>query len=248
MLKTAVCDDNITDLSNITSILNDYNAMHMNKRTIDYTAFQNAADLIASLERGQRYDLILIDVLMPFITGMQAAKEIRRFNKDVKIIFISNSAEFAVESYNVDAFYYALKPIWKDQLFLLLNKVMAELDSQIGTSILIKSKAGLTRVNIHHLEFAEVNGRSIYYHITDGTVIEAAGTMSELEQLLSGNSCFIKPHRSYIINMEHLDTLSQRDIVMRSRKIVPIAKANYGSLRSAYIEFTFHDLKMPGCV
>ncbi|WP_090446318.1 LytR/AlgR family response regulator transcription factor [Natronincola peptidivorans] len=213
--------------------------MQRDKYKIEYTAFNSAVDLIAAMESGQRYELILLDILMPLITGMDAAKEIRQFNQDIKIIFLTSSTEFAVEAYSVGAYYYAIKPIWKEKLFILLDKVISEMETTLGKSFLIKSNTGLTRVFINRLEFAEVNGRTILYHLTNGSVIEATGSMTELEKLLSDNVCFIKPHRSYIINMEHIDTLSQREVKMQSLALVPISKANYPTVKSAYINFSF---------
>lgn len=239
MLKIAICDDSIADLSNMISIINDYKTLHKDKYNIEYTAFHSAVDLIAAMESGQKYDLVLLDILMPFMTGMDAAKEIRQFNQDVKIIFSTSSPEFAVESYSVGAYYYALKPIWKDKLFIILDKFFAEKEFQTSTSFLIKSKTGLTRVYINRLEFAEVIGRTILYHFTDGSVIEAVGSMIELEEELLTYLCFIKPHRSYIINMEHIDTLSQREIKMQSLALVPMAKANFRTVKSAYMAFAF---------
>jgi DNA-binding LytR/AlgR family response regulator len=241
MLKIAVCDDNIADLSNVVSLIEDYQASQRDKNNIKYTAFQSAVDLIAAMESGQQYDLVLLDILMPFMTGMDAAKEIRQFNQAVKIIFMTSSPEFAVESYVVDAYYYALKPVWKEKLFILLDKVISETEIQLGASFLIKSKTGLTRIYIMRLEFAEVIGRTILYHLTDGSVIEAIGTMNELEKELLANPCFIKTHRSYIINMEQIDTISQREIKMQSHALVPLAKANYSTVKSAYIAFAFKE-------
>lgn len=241
MLRIAICDDNISDLSNIVSIVNDYIFMQRNKLEIEYVVFQKSVDLIAAMESGQHFDLMLLDILMPLMTGMDAAKEIRQYNQDVKIIFSTSSPEFAVESYSVGAFYYAIKPIWKENLFLLLDKVIAEIKVAEGTSFLIKSKTGLTRIYTTRLEYAEVIGRTIFYHITSGSVIEAVGSMVKLEEELLDHPGFIKPHRSFIINMDFIDTLSQREIVMRSHAMVPIAKANYKSVKSAYISYAFHE-------
>ena len=241
MLKIAICDDNIADLSNVVSIIGDYQALQRDKNIIHFTAFHSAVDLMAAMESGQQYDLVLLDILMPFMTGMDAAKEIRQFNQDVKIIFMTSSPEFAVESYSVDAYYYALKPVWKEKLFILLDKVISETEIQMGAGFIIKSKTGLTRIYISRLEFAEVIGRTILYHLTDGSVIEAIGSMNELEKQLISTSSFIKTHRSYIINMEHIDTISQREIRMQSHALVPLAKANYSTVKSAYITFAFKE-------
>lgn len=241
MIRIAICDDSISDLSNMVSIVNDYIVTQKGRFDIEYVAFQNAADLIAAMEGGQRFDVLLLDILMPLVNGMDAAKEIRQYNQDVKIIFSTSSPEFAVESYAVDAFYYAIKPIWKEKLCLLLDKVIAEIKVSEGFSFLVKSKAGLTRIYINRLEYVEVIGRTIFYHIIDGSVIEASGSMVELNDALLNHPNLIKPHRSYIINMDYIDTLSSREIIMKSRSIVPMARANYQAIKSAYINYTFSE-------
>lgn len=238
-MRIAICDDNISDLSNMVSIINDYKEQREENYKIEYTAFQAAVDFIAALESGQKYDLALLDIIMPSLNGMAAAKEIRQFNQDIKIIFLTSSPEFAVESYSVGAYYYALKPIWRDKLFILLDKIFSEIEISSGTSILIKSKTGLKRIQIKRLEFAEVITRSIFYHLTDGSVIEALGSMVELENDIRSYSCFIKPHRSYIINMDHIDTVCQKEIRMQSSAVVPLAKANYPIVKAAYISYSF---------
>jgi DNA-binding LytR/AlgR family response regulator len=239
MFRIAICDDNKSDLLSIVNIINDYKLIHSNQPEIEYSSFHSAVDLIAAMENGHQFDLVLLDILMPFLTGMDAAKEIRQFNQDVKIIFSTSSAEYAIESYAVDAYYYAIKPIEKAKLFPLLDKIISEIEISDGTSILVKNKTILTRIYTKKLEFAEVIGRTILYHLADGTLIEAVGSMSVLEEELLSKSCFIKPHRSYIINLDYIDTLSQREIKMRSLTIVPIAKANYRTVKSAYIAYVF---------
>lgn len=239
MLKIAVCDDNISELSNIASIITEYRRLQQNKNQVEFTAFHNAVDLIAAMEGGQQYNLVLLDILMPMLSGMDAAKEIRQFDQDVKIIFMTSSPEYAVESYSVDAYYYALKPIWKEKLFILFDKVISETEVKAGASLLIKTKKGLTRIYISRLEFAEVIGRTIVYHLTDGSLIEAIGSMQGLEKELLSNPGYIKTHRSYIINMDYIDTISPREIKMQSHAVVPLAKANYSTIKSAYIKFAF---------
>ena len=238
-MRIAICDDNISDLSNMVSIINEYQVQREEKLNIEYATFQTAVDFIAALESGQKYDLALLDIIMPMLNGMTAAKEIRQFNQDIKIVFLTSSPEFAVESYSVGAYYYALKPIWRDKLFILLDKIFSEVEITSGSSLLLKSKTGLKRIPIKRLEFAEVMIRSIFYHLVDGSVIETIGSMAELEKDLSSYPCFIKPHRSYIINMDHIDTISQKEIQMQSSAVVPLAKVNYPIIKAAYISYSF---------
>lgn len=239
MLRIAVCDDNKKDLANTTTLLNEFAEAKLSQLQLKVTAFQSALDLIAALDSGQPYDLVLLDILMPHMTGMDAAKEIRQFNQDIKIIFATSSPEYAVESYSVDAYYYALKPLQRDSLFIILDKVIADMTTPPATSFLVRSKTGLSRVYINRLEFVEVIGRTLLYHLTDGSLLKAISSMTELEKELLQYPCFIKPHRSYIINMDFINNLGVREIIMQSRSLIPLSKANTNPVKDAYISYIF---------
>ena len=79
MLRIAVCDDDVSELSNITSLLSEYAEINVFRQEITYTAFQSAVELIAAVELGNRYEIILLDVLMPRLSGLEAAREIRPY-------------------------------------------------------------------------------------------------------------------------------------------------------------------------
>lgn len=239
MWKIAVCDDNIPELSNVISIINEYKEINVFRYEIEYTAFDNAVDLISAVEGGERYHIILLDIVMPLVNGMEAAHEIRIHDNAAQIIFLTSSTEFAVDSYAVGAFYYALKPIWKEKLFSILDKAYAEIDSQNGQSLLVKCKTGLTRIPLHTLEYIEIMSRTISYHLVSGIVLEGTGVMGELGQVLLTYPQFAKPHRAFIVNMDCIHTLSLREIKMCSHAIIPVAKAIYSDFKASYIARSF---------
>lgn len=239
MLKIAVCDDDISDLSNMISMINEYKETNTFRHEITYTAFQSAVDLIAAVEDGNRYEIILMDIVMPLTNGMEAAREIRTHDKVAKIVFLTSSPEFAVDAYAVDAFHYALKPICKDKLFAVLDKIFAASYSQNESSILVKCKTGLTRIPLHILEYAEISGRTICYHLVNGIVLEEPGIMAKLEQVLLAYPQFVKPHRAFIVNLDCIDVLALREVKLYSNAAIPVSKANYTDLKERYITRTF---------
>lgn len=239
MPKIAVCDDDVSELSNIISIINEYKETNTFRCEITYTAFQSAVELIAAIEFGNCYDIILLDIVMPLTNGMEAAREIRTHDKVAKIVFLTSSSEFAIDAYAVDAFYYALKPIWKEKLFAVLDKIFASINNQNDSSFLVKCKTGLTRIPLHMLEYAEISGRTIYYHLLNGVVLEETGVMAKLEQLLLAYPQFAKPHRAFIVNLDCIDVLALREVKLYSNAAIPVSKANYSDLKASYIARTF---------
>ena len=121
MIQSAFCDDDQTVLAQLSALLEKYRAQRCVQ--IQCTAFHSPLDLLTEIEKGTRYDILFLDVIMPAENGITAAKEIRQYDNVVKIIFLTSSAEFAVESYVVGAYFYQLKPIWEDSFFRLTQQV-----------------------------------------------------------------------------------------------------------------------------
>ena len=110
MIKIAFCDDDMEVLHQMNELLDRYRVER--NEDITYVAFQSPFELLTEIEKGIRPDILFLDVVMPGQNGMDVAKEIRQYDTNMKIIFLTSSPEFAVESYSVGAYFYQLKPIW----------------------------------------------------------------------------------------------------------------------------------------
>ena len=138
MIQIAFCDDDQTVLDQLSALLEKYRAQRCVQ--IQCTAFHSPLDLLAEIEKGTRYDILFLDVIMPAENGITAAKEIRQYDNVVKIIFLTSSAEFAVESYVVGAYFYQLKPIWEDSFFRLTDSVIAECRRADQRSLILRCR------------------------------------------------------------------------------------------------------------
>lgn len=112
MIKIAFCDDDMEVLHQMNELLDRYRVER--NEDITYAAFQSPFELLTEIEKGIRPDILFLDVVMPGQNGMDVAKEIRQYDTNMKIIFLTSSPEFAVESYSVGAYFYQLKPICKE--------------------------------------------------------------------------------------------------------------------------------------
>ena len=121
MTRIAFCDDDAALLHQMQDFLEQYRALRGVQ--LELFSYTKPMELLADIEAGVRFDVLFLDVLMPGINGINAAREIRRYDTAVQIIFVTSSSEFAVQSYVVGAYYYQLKPIWKDSFFRLTDAV-----------------------------------------------------------------------------------------------------------------------------
>lgn len=122
MIKIAFCDDDMEVLHQMNELLDRYRVEW--NEDITYAAFQSPFELLTEIEKGIRPDILFLDVVMPGQNGMDVAKEIRQYDTNMKIIFLTSSPEFAVESYSVGAYFYQLKPIWEESFFRLMDAVL----------------------------------------------------------------------------------------------------------------------------
>lgn len=237
MIRVAICDDELLELSRITKILNAY----FDKRNVAfrYDAFSSSIELLETIREGM-YDVVMLDVLMPGMNGMQTAHEIRTFDHNTKIIFLTSSPEYAVESYVVDAYYYLLKPATETKLYPLLDKLLHEVQRMEDT-LHIKSASGIMSIPSNKLEYLEVMNKKLYFHLIDGSIKEIYGSLSDYEAELLCREEFIKVHRSFIVNMGYIQELSTGTITTASKQKVSVSRLLYSQVRETYMKYLFYE-------
>lgn len=202
-----------------------------------YQIFRSAAKLLDAAQK-ERFTLYLLDVMMPGTDGIAAAREIRHTDDTADIVFLTCSPEFAYESYEVRALHYLLKPIEEEMLFSILDRLsLKEQKPQEGLTLKIGS--ALIRVLFSQLSYVEVNGKHLYFNLTDGSVREIYGTMKEYEKLLLSRPEFMRVHRSYIVNMFQVAELSPKGISTLSGQNLPVSRLLYPQLQKDYLNLLF---------
>lgn len=229
----AVCDDERAFLDQVTGIL---------QRWSDGTEHRinsfSDGDALIQAHMADPFDVIFLDMVMPLLTGIDAAKEIRQMDKAVKIVFITSSPEYAVESYAVKASNYLLKPIDESKLIAYMDELDTEFRKS-KRSIAVKSTAAVYRVEVDSIEYLEAQNKKVLLSLTDGRVIEANDPLYIFEDLLSLEDGFYKCSRSYIVNIHRIDTYTVKEVKMRSGYRIPISRNNQKGFENAYFSAIF---------
>ncbi|MEG1779444.1 MAG: response regulator, partial [Oscillospiraceae bacterium] len=242
-MKIAICDDNKANIASLEKLLQQYKVANGIELVCD--TFYSSIDLIEDTST-KAYDLILLNVLMPGLSGIQTAKEIRLFDKIIKIIFLSSSSEFAVDSYSVGAYGYLLKPVNSDELFMLLDKILAEATGNSDAeSLVIKSRASIVRIPFSNIEYVEVMNKTVSFHLNDVSVVDTSASLSDFEPQLLARVEFLKVHRSYLINLRYIQTLNAKAIVTQNGHTIPVSKMLYAQIKEAYMKYLFVNKPSP---
>lgn len=237
MIKIALCDDDLSVLKEIKTLLEQYSIEHAQK--IVCVDFCSPMELLTEIENGMRPDILFLDVIMPGENGISVAKEIRQYDDTVKIIFLTSSSEFAVESYTVGAFFYQIKPIYTESFFQLMDAVVPECEKIQQGSLLVRGKNGITRINLRKLEYCEVIGRTLFFHLENGKLLEGIGSLDDLCDKLAQYDNFLRLHRSFVINMEYIQNISYKAVTLDDLTEIPIPHGKCSEIKKRYLEYAF---------
>ncbi|MFG6394017.1 MAG: LytTR family DNA-binding domain-containing protein [Lachnospiraceae bacterium] len=222
MLSIAVCDDKISDCCNIAKGIKDI----LEEEGIPFIIkqFNSSSALLNSTEC---FDIIFLDIIMDGINGMEAAQLLRNKSFNQVLIFISSSSKYVFEAYDVEAFWYLVKPVSKSRLKKVLIKAARKsFNNQDGFIIINKDRQN-KKLLLKDIYYFEVKGRIIYAHGISG-ITAYYGQIGNLEKDLAGKG-FSRCHKSFLVNLGHVDIYNRQEAVLDNGERVAIAKRRYNT-------------------
>ena len=230
-MRIAICDDE----KNIRELIANKVAKQYPDAEISF--FQSGEELLLSDEP---IDILFLDIQMSGIDGMETARELRKKDKSVILVFVTAVEEYVFQAFDVGAFNYIVKPIDDGKFSDVLHRAVDEWSSQNINEkepeeryVLINNSGVHTKVILDEVVYAEVFNRKVVIHKLDGE-IEYYGKMSDLESL-AGDS-FFRPHRAYLINFKYVEKYDATTIYLE-RGTALMAKQNYPEFVKKYMKY-----------
>ncbi len=238
MIHIAICDDSKQERQILAALFKRYQELHATPLQIHI--FQNGFSLLDAIDQGKRFDITILDILMPGENGIEIARNIRASGTDTEIIFLTSSPEYAVDSYEVKAQNYLLKPITEEKFFASIDSILAELDKKDTASFIIyTTEKQYSRIRVSSLVYGEVTHRTITLHLADQTMISAVMTFTEFQDILKAYPDFIYPHRSYAVNMNYIQYVTKSDIILTDGQKIPLSRNNYTKISEQFLNFAY---------
>ena len=235
MFRLAICDDDPHALTQMVSLIEEF--LSSSPFQLEYSSFHSGLELASILEQGNHFDIYCLDIVMPGFDGIKLGKDIRKYDKSAQIIYFTSSPEFALESYSVRASNYILKPVTREKLFSTLTDVLEQMESKKVASLTVKDNQGLQTILLSNLVYVEAMGRKVLYHLVSGRCLECSLRFSEVCNTLSEYNFFVKPHRSYVINMHYINTIENTEITLQPSGSIPIAQGKGKEIKEIYLNF-----------
>lgn len=168
------------------------------------------------------YDIILMDIEMTFMDGMMAAEEIRKADREVIIIFITNSPQYAIKGYAVDALDYLLKPVSYYAFSQRLARAIERVHRRDRRFLSVSTRGGAQKLDAAQIFWVESQGHDLCFYTASGEV-NASGSMQDTEQRLAGGG-FFRINKGCLVNLEYVDGMQGEDAVIHGRRL-PVARA-----------------------
>ena len=222
MFRVAICDDEATSLQ-LNKLLTE---KILQEEGINYEieTFTDMESMTAAVTKpGQSFDVLLSDILATGMNGIEAAEKLRQVGDKLDIIFISTTAEYALEGYRVQALRYLKKPVDVEKLREALLQAHQKRAHKGGISV--SSEGKVYNINFKDILYIESNARDIELVLKYRKLI-SHGKISDIEKLLPEDR-FFRCHRSYIINLTEIETIERYQATMKNGDVLPISQQQY---------------------
>ena len=237
MIRIAVCDDSPEFLGQAIGMVEKWS--EQSRTPTEIYRFDNGDALLAK-NAVTHMDIIFLDIIMPLQNGIDTAKELRQGDNAVKIIFLTSSPEFALESYEVKAQGYLLKPVTYEKIKETLDECSHDFETE-ADNIVLKTAFGYQKLYFHDIEYVEAQNKRVIFFLRTGKTVKAAEPLHSLEERMTENDGFFKCHRSYLVYMPNVDNFSMTEIITKSGRSIPIARGYGKAFKEAYFAFVFRD-------
>lgn len=231
MFNILIVEDEFKEAERLSLYLNEISKETNKEFHISY--FDNGLEVLSHYDNN--YDLIFLDINMPKIDGMSLAKEIRKIDQNVAIVFVTNLANYAIEGYQVDAIDFILKPVKFFDFKLKMERITNRLFKINDERIIIKTKDGEIGLSVSKIKYIEVLGHYVTYHTLLGDYNEY-GSLKNIEEKLFVNSLFVRCNRGFIVNLHFIDSIKGDDIIIGNARI-PISRNYKKHLLDCYVNY-----------
>lgn len=229
-MRIAICDDSSLDREMICELLRPCLAeQKLRPEIVPYDSGMNLAD---DIQDGAWYDIVFLDIYMTDHLGIDIAHKLRALGYGGEIVFLTASPDFAIDSYDVTAAGYILKPISVDKLKMVLSRITRNFDQ---ATYALRQRSKVVRVPLDEILFVESSNTKCILHRQGGEEYTIYKRLDEIESELNDKR-FLRCHQSYLVNMDHIRQ-ADKMFVLSSGDCVTIRQRDMKAIRQIYLDY-----------
>lgn len=235
MLRIAICDDEERQLDQTAALLNTY-FLTRPSLSGQVETFRSGVELLTRAEAAGGFDLYILDILMPELSGIDTGRRLRALGEGGEIIYLTTSNDFAADSYEVRAFFYLLKPVERGKLFQVLDGAVEKLDSRRSSAIVVTTADGPRRILLERIRYVERVGRCMRYFCTDGTVDSQSIRIpfKKAAAPLLADRRFYLCGASFALNFQHVTGVQAQTALLDNGRAVTLPRTAAAEFKKAW--------------
>lgn len=235
MIRIAICDDEKKFRDAAEQMLK----LYMDEKAVPFQAdaFGVSSELVDAMEKGTVYDIYLLDIYMPGITGMSIATELRSRGVKSPIVFLTSSTDHALEAFGVDATHYLLKPYSMDHFRAGMDKAMQKIISHKDTGIVLKVDNEYRSIPLTKILYCEAEDKYQRVYLESGEKLLVRISGADLYKQLSQFDGICRSGRAHIINLDHVSRVTSDGVVFNNGTQLKLPHAVLTGMRKAFFDY-----------
>jgi len=237
-MRIAICEDTRADALHLLKVMERY--LNENQLIAEFDFFENGEDILEAFVP-EKYQIVFMDIFMAEdgLNGMDTAKRLIAADENVAVIFTTTTTEYSIEGYNVSV-YYIVKPVEYGHLVNAMKKCRHLLDRYAMSIEIIVNRQPLT-IRLRDIYYVEASQRTCIFSTEMGKFVVARTFESLLHEL--GGLPFLQCHRSYIVNLSHVETLENKDFIMKDGQKVPVSRRSLPDIRATFRSYLRSEMR-----
>lgn len=230
-LKIGICDDDADQRNYLAERVRIWAGGK--RHLIETEQYPGAKEFLFSYEESKDFDILLLDIEMPGVGGIELAKRVRSENTAVQIVFITGYYEYFSDGFDVSALHYLIKPVDEAKLYPVLDRAVHNLSCRQRCVLLATGEADV-KVPLTDILYVEAENVYVNVHalLKNYRVRMSLGKFTE--QL---DETFFKAHRSYVVSLKHISKITRKEITMTNGDVIPLSRGVYHEIHTALIRY-----------
>lgn len=240
MITIAVCDDDKIELKTTSKLLNEFLKEHPESE-VNVRYFLNSIDMLSAIEK-HNFDIYLLDIIMGEVNGIDIGKAIRNNDKNAYIVYTTRENSFALRSFCTQPFNYLVKPLNKTTFNATLSQLFEKIKDVDQKKFFIKTKDGVLTILFSQILYIEYIKPCMKFLLSNNDIVYSLSSklsFSELIKPLLEDERFVRPHTSFLCNMQYVEKFSAKQFSLKNNAIVPVSKNIYADVKKTYFNYLF---------
>ncbi len=231
-MRIAVCDDEKAQQSLLAKYLEEWGALR--GVPVRVILFSSGEGFAFAWEEDKAFDLLVLDIEMGRLSGMELAAQVRLEDESIPILFVTGYENYMAQGYEVSALHYLLKPLQKEKLFAVLDKLLRRQAPE--EKLFFQTEGGQVVLPVSKIWYVEADGHQCVL-VTGERKYRIRDNLSNTVRLFSGKQEFVRSHRSYLVNLQHISAIVKSELVLDDNRRLPLSRAAAKEVQAAWKKY-----------